>query len=332
MKKLYLILPLLLPLLTYSQDILWEKSYGGTYADYLFDAQPTADYGFILAGSSASNKTGNKSDDNHGDLDYWVWKMNEKGDLDWQKSFGGSDFDFLQSIKNTSDGGFILAGTSSSVSGFQKGEDCKGLTDFWVIKLDASGGEQWQRTIGGNSSNELVYAFQTRDGGYILGGSSSSSPLSILDIKPDAKSVTTAKADLYNKSEKSRRNMDYWVVKQDKQGVIVWQKTYGGQYADLLRSMEQTTDNGYILAGYSNSSLSGEKTDNNKGIGDVWVLKINDVGDIQWQNSYGAEGDDQPYVIHQTSDGGYIIGANSNSVNPLTSMGGRILKFRRFKR
>jgi hypothetical protein len=322
MKKLYLLLPLLLPLLTYSQDILWEKSYGGQHADYLFDAQPTADYGFILAGSSASNKTGNKSDDSHGDLDYWVWKMTEKGELDWQKSFGGSGFDLLQSIKNTSDGGFILAGTSNSENSFQKNEPCKGLTDFWVIKLNASGDEQWQRTIGGNSSDELLCAFQTRDGGYILGGSSSSSPLSISDTKPDAKSITTTKADLYSKSEKSRGNMDYWVVKLDKQGVIEWQKTYGGQYADLLKSMEQTTDNGFILAGYSNSSLSGEKTDSNKGIGDVWIIKINDVGEILWQNSYGAEGDDQPSVIHQTSDGGYIIGAISNSKNPLTSLGG----------
>ncbi|WP_337968715.1 T9SS type A sorting domain-containing protein [uncultured Flavobacterium sp.] len=322
MKKLYLLLPLLLPLLTYSQDIIWEKSYGGQHADYLFDAQPTADYGFILAGSSLSNKTGNKSDDNHGDLDYWVWKMTEKGELDWQKSFGGSGFDLLQSIKNTKDGGFILAGTSSSASGFQKTEDSKGLTDFWVIKLDASGTEQWQRTIGGNGSDELLCAFQTRDGGYILGGSSSSSPQPVSAAMPDAKSITTTKADLYSKSEKSRGNMDYWVVKLDKQGVIEWQKTYGGEYADILRSMEQTTDNGFILAGYSTSSRSGDKTENNKGTGDVWVIKINDVGVIEWQNSYGADGDDQPYVIHQTSDGGYIVGANSNSTNPLTSLGG----------
>jgi hypothetical protein len=322
MKKLYLLLILLLPLITYSQDILWEKSYGGQHADYLFDAQPTADYGFILAGSSLSNKTGNKSDDNHGDLDYWVWKMNEKGDLDWQKSFGGSGFDLLQSIKNTKDGGFILAGTSNSGSGFQKGEDSKGLNDFWVIKLDASGTEQWQRTIGGTGSDELLCAFQTRDGGYILGGSSSSSPQPVSGTIPDAKSVTTTKADLYSKSEKSRGNMDYWVVKLDKQGVIEWQKTYGGEYADLLRSMEQTTDNGFILAGYSTSSRSGDKTESNKGVGDVWVIKISDVGAIEWQNSYGADGDDQPYVIHQTNDGGYIIGANSNSTNPLTSLGG----------
>ncbi|WP_307295989.1 T9SS type A sorting domain-containing protein [Flavobacterium sp. SORGH_AS_0622] len=303
----------------HSQDILWEKSYGGTHADYLFDAQPTADYGFILAGSSLSNKTGNKAEENHGDLDYWIWKMTEKGELDWQKSFGGSGFDMLQSIKNTSDGGFILAGTSSSAKSFQKKENCKGLSDFWVIKLNAAGDEQWQRTIGGIGQEELLCAFQTKDGGYILGGSSSSSPNSISTSKFDEKSLIT---DPYAKSEKSRGNMDYWIVKLDKQGVIEWQKTYGGQYADLLRSMEQTSDNGYILAGYSNSPISGDKTEGNKGIGDYWILKLNDTGEIQWQKTYGADGDDQPYVIHQTKDGGYIVGGNSNSSSALSSQGG----------
>ena len=322
MKKLYLLIPFFLPLFTYSQDILWEKSYGGIHADYLFDAQPTADYGFILAGSSVSDKTGSKADDNHGDLDYWIWKMNEKGELDWQKSIGGSGFDLLQSIKGTKDGGFILAGTSGSGAGFQKGEACKGMADFWVLKLDASGAEQWQRTIGGSGQDELLCAFQTKDGGYILGGSSSSNPLTILNTDSAGKSTATTKADLYNKSEKSRGNMDYWVVKLNKEGIIEWQKTYGGQYADLLRSMEQTTDNGYILAGYSNSPISGEKTDDTKGMGDYWIIKINDTGEIQWQNTYGADGDDQLYVIHQTFDGGYIAGGNSDSKNALSTQGG----------
>ncbi|MEZ0182556.1 T9SS type A sorting domain-containing protein [Flavobacterium oncorhynchi] len=322
MKKLYLLLFAFLPLSIYSQDILWEKSYGGIHADYLFDAQPTADYGFILAGSSLSNKTGNKTENNHGDLDYWIWKMTEKGELDWQKSIGGNGFDLLQSIKVTKDGGFILAGTSSSGNSFEKKEDCKGLTDFWVIKLDASGNEQWQRTIGGDGQDELLCAFQTKDGGYVLGGSSSSSPSSITNVKAEGKIAESSTIDLYGKSEKSRGNMDYWVVKLDKQGVIEWQKTYGGRYADLLRSMEQTTDNGYILAGYSNSPLSGDKTDGNKGVGDYWIVKIDDIGTIQWQKTYGADGDDQPYVIHQTIEGGYIVGGNSNSKNALTSLGG----------
>jgi len=319
MRKLYLLLLFSVPYIGYSQDILWEKSYGGTHADYLFDAQPTADYGFILAGSSLSNKTGNKADDNHGDLDFWVWKMKENGELDWQKSFGGSGFDFLQSIKNTRDGGFILAGTSSSSKGFQKKDHCKGLADFWVIKLNAAGDEQWQRTIGGSGQDELLYAFQTRDGGYILGGSSSSSPNPVSASKLDENSFAT---DIYSKSEKCRGSMDYWIVKLDKEGVIQWQKTYGGQYSDVLRSMEQTSDDGYILAGYSNSPVSGDKTEAHRGVGDYWVLKINDKGVIQWQKTYGGDGDDQPYAIHQTKDGGYILGGSSNSSNALTTEGG----------
>ncbi len=319
MRKLYLLFSFIVPFFNYSQDILWEKSYGGTHADYLFDAQPTADYGFILAGSSLSDKTGNKDEENHGDLDYWIWKMKENGELDWQKSFGGSGFDLLQSIKNTSDGGFLLAGTSNSAKSFQKKENCKGLSDFWIIKLNAAGDEQWQRTIGGDGQEELLCAFQTKDGGYILGGSSSSSPRSITSSKFDEKSFVP---DPYSKSEKSRGSMDYWVIKLDKQGVIEWQKTYGGQYSDILRSMEQTADNGYILAGYSNSPVSGDKTEPHKGAGDYWIVKINDAGEIQWQKTYGGNGDDQPYVIHQTKDGGYIVGGNSNSSNALTPQGG----------
>ncbi|WP_295093575.1 T9SS type A sorting domain-containing protein [uncultured Flavobacterium sp.] len=319
MKGLYFPLLFFVSFIARSQDILWEKSYGGTHADYLFDAQPTADYGFILAGSSLSNKTGNKDDDNHGDLDFWVWKMKENGEQDWQKSFGGTGFDFLQSIKNTRDGGFILAGTSSSSKGFQKKDPCRGLADFWVIKLNAAGEEQWQRTIGGSGQDELLCAFQTRDGGYILGGSSSSSPNSISASKLDENSFA---GDIYSKSEKSRGSMDYWVVKLDREGVIQWQKTYGGQYSDILRSMEQTSDDGYILAGYSNSPISGDKTEANKGVGDYWILKINDTGAIQWQKTYGGDGDDQPYVIHQTKDEGYVLGGNSNSSNALTTEGG----------
>ena len=323
MKKNYFIL-LLLPSFLFSQDILWEKSYGGKHAEYLFDAQPTADYGYILAGSSLSNKSGNKTDNNKGDLDYWVWKMDEKGELDWQKSFGGSGFDLLQSIKNTRDGGFILAGTSSSNSDFQKKDSCRGVTDFWVIKLDAKGEEQWQKTIGGSGQDELLCAFQTRDGGYMLGGSSSSSPLTPEEGKEKENSIKNIKPDLYAKTEKSRGNMDYWIVKLDKEGTVLWQKTYGGEYADLLRSMEQTKDGGYILGGYSNSSQSGEKTNSNTGIGDYWIVKIDDIGGIEWQKTYGGNGDNQMYVIHQTNDGGYIAGGNSNSTTPLTSVGGSV--------
>lgn len=278
----------------HAQDVLWEKSYGGRHAEYLMDAVPTADYGFILAGSSLSSKTGNKTSLNEGDLDYWVWKMDEKGEMEWQKSFGGSGTDFLQGIKLTADGGFILAGNSDSPKGKQKKADAKGGNDFWVIKLDAGGGEQWQQTIGGGGDDNLQGVSQTKDGGFILGGSSSSEKSG-------------------DKAQPSHGGMDYWVVKLNKDGHIEWQKTFGGKYFDELRSIEQTRDNGYILGGYSNSPESGSKRDDNIGIGDYWVLKLDRKGETEWEKVIGGDGDDQLYAVHQTYDGGFILGGNSNS-------------------
>ena len=322
MKKNYFYFLLFVPLLMQSQNILWEKSYGGKYADYLFDVQPTADYGFILAGSSLSDKSGTKSENNQGDLDYWVWKMDENGKPDWQKSLGGSGFDLLKSIRGTKDGGFILAGTSNSDIGFHKKDSCKGGTDFWVFKLNAKGEEQWQRTIGGTGQDELLSVFQTTDGGYILGGSSSSDATIVATT--GKKALTTSKKDLTSKSTSSRGSMDYWIVKLNAEGEVQWQKTFGGKYADELRSMEQTKDGGYILGGYSNSPQSGDKTEPSIGIGDYWVVKIDNSGTIEWQRTYGGNGDNQLYVIHQTGDEGYLIGGNSNSTNSLTTKGGTV--------
>lgn len=323
MKNHYFYLLLLAPLFMQGQDILWEKSYGGKNADYLFDAQPTADNGFILAGSSLSGKTGNKTAGNNGDLDYWVWKMDANGKLDWQKSLGGSGFDLLQSIKGTQDGGFILAGTSSSNQGLDKLSDSKGLSDFWVVKLDAKGQEQWQQTIGGSGQEDLLTVIPTRDGGYLLGGSSSSAK-TVISATTTLKTQSTAKEDLTLKTESTRGSMDYWIVKLDSKGNVAWQKTYGGRYSDLLRSLEQTKDGGFILGGYSNSPQSGDKTAASIGIGDYWIIKTDELGAIEWQNTYGGSGDNQLYVIHQTEDEGYIVGGNTNSPGALTTKGGSV--------
>ena len=288
------------------QALLWEKSYGGKHADYLMDAKATPDYGFILGGSSLSNKSGNKTSNNKGDLDYWVWKMDEKGDLDWQKSFGGAGADFLQSIVLTKDAGFILAGTSNSNKDFDKTEDSRGQEDFWIIKLNAKGGEEWQKTIGGAGQEKLQSIYQTKDGGYILGGSSSS----------DQSETAIGTSEQNSKGEKSTNSfgsMDYWIVKLDAQGKIQWQQTYGGEYNDELHSIEQTTDCGYLAGGYSNSPTSGSKTDDNIGVGDYWILKLDQNGKIQWQKTIGGNKDDVLSAVHQTKDGNYLLAGNSNS-------------------
>lgn len=290
--------------LLHAQDILWEKSYGGKHSDYLFDAQPTPDYGFILAGSSLSKKTGNKTDDGNGDLDYYIWKMDEKGNLDWQKSFGGSGADLLQSIRLTKDGGFILAGTSDSQKGVHKKDSCRGHEDFWIIKLNAKGAEQWQRTIGGSGQELLQSIIPTSDGGYIVGGSSSSNKSGKLQNGLD---------DLFGKKENSYGGLDYFVVKLDNKGEIEWQKSYGGQYADELRSIVQTRDGGFLLGGSSNSPDSGNKNEKSYGESDYWILKLDQKGEVEWQKTYGGAGDDQLQSVLQSKDGNYLLAGSSSS-------------------
>ena len=286
-----------------AQDILWEKSYGGKHADYLFDAVATPDYGFILAGSSLSQKTGNKTADPQGDLDYWVWKMDEHGELDWQKGFGGEGADLLQAVRLTNDGGFLLAGVSDSGAGLQKKDPSRGKEDFWVVKLDARGGEQWQRTIGGAGQEQLSAVSTAPDGGYILAGSSSSAK------SPDVNGAR----DPFGKWEDGFGNLDLWIVKLDGRGNIEWQRTIGGRHADQARGVVTTPDGGFLVAAYSNSPESGNKTEKCYGNGDYWLVKLDAKGNTQWQKAYGGEGDDQPQALLATGDGNFIVAGNSNS-------------------
>lgn len=278
----------------HSQKMDWEQSYGGIHGEYLMDAIATADYGFILAGSSVSGKTGNKKQANAGNLDYWVWKMNEHGEQEWQKSFGGSGRDLLYSIATTFDGGFILGGSSDSnaIEGIKK-QDCKGNEDYWVIKLDANGELQWEKTLGGKGQDILTKVLPTKDGGYILGGSSGS------DYSED-------------KKQNSYGGLDFWVVKLDSKGNIEWERTLGGKYQDILRSMLITDDGGYLLGGYTNSPLSADKSADSP-TGDWWVIKLDKTGKTQWEHTHGGDGNDDLYVLLQTQDGNYIAAGHTNS-------------------
>ncbi|MFC6096431.1 T9SS type A sorting domain-containing protein [Flavobacterium qiangtangense] len=326
-KLTYLTIAAFLSHFGYSQDIQWEKSYGGKHSEYLFDAVPTPDYGFILAGSSLSNKTGNKTEEGNGNLDYWIWKMDEKGDLDWQKSFGGTGADLLQSVRLTSDGGYILAGTSDSGGGAQKKEDRYGQQDYWIIKLNAMGNVQWERTIGGIGEDRVTGVIQTKDGGYFIGGSSSS------PIGRPKKGIPEPGGAPILKNEAGRGNLDYWVLKLDPKGNLEWQRTLGGQHADVLEGFEQTRDGGFILGGYSNSPATldsgraGDKEKDPIGNGDFWIVKLDAKGQLEWQQTLGGEGEDHLYSIHQALDGNYIAGGSSNSASISGGAGARDMDF-----
>jgi len=279
---------------TLAQEIEWQNTIGGNYYDQLNSIQQTSDGGYILGGWSNSGVSGDKTENSQGANDYWVVKLDPIGYIQWQNTIGGGSYDYLTSIQQTTDGGYILGGMSQSDVSGDKTEICQGDFDYWVVKLDASGNIQWQNTIGGNSWDELESLEQTTDGGYILGGYSYS------DISGD-------------KTENCQGNHDYWVVKLDASGNIQWQNTIGGNLDDLLYSVQQTSDGGYILGGASGSGFSGDKTESSQGYFDYWVVKLYTTGNIQWQNTIGGGSLDHLNSIQQTSDGGYILGGVSIS-------------------
>ena len=272
----------------------WDRTFGGTDDDVFRSIQQTTDGGYILGGYSYSGISGNKSENSRGFTDYWVMKIDANGQKQWDKTFGGSNYDYLYSVQQTTDGGYILAGSSASNISGDKSENSKGSNDYWIVKIDANGEKQWDKTFGGNNSDELNSIQQTTDGGYILGGSSAS------NITGD-------------KSENSKGSNDYWIVKIDANGGKQWDKTFGGNDNDLLHSIRQTTDEGYILGGSSASNISGDKSENSKGKIDYWVLKIDGNGVKQWDKAYGGSEDDELYSLQQTADRGFILGGYSYS-------------------
>ena len=296
MKKhfLTLIVFFILPFLSFPQEIQWQNTIGGSGIDELHSIQQTSDGGYILGGWSGSNISGDKTENSQGGWDYWIIKTDSLGVIQWQKTIGGNNHDWLYSLEQTTDGGYILGGYSRSNISGDKTEDRVGFDDYWIVKTDSLGAIQWQNTIGGSSIDELHSIRQTNDGGYILGGSSKS------NISGD-------------KTENSQGGWDYWIVKTDSFGVIQWQNTIGGIGIDELRALQQTSDGGYILGGWSSSNISGDKTENSNGDYDYWLVKTDSLGVIHWQNTIGGGYLDNLLFIEQTTDRGYILGGWSYS-------------------
>lgn len=288
--------------IVFSQEILWQKGIGGDRDEYLYTMKSTPDFGFILAGSSFSSSTGNKKDASKGDLDYFLWKMNENGDLEWQKSFGGEGSDFLYSIELLEDGGYLLGGSSnSSISGDKTSSSLGGL-DFWVVRLDPLGNIIWQETYGGAGDDNLMIVKKMHDG-YLLGGNSNSSP--IKDKKGHL---------IGQKKNESLGSVDLWLVKISFSGEIIWEKTIGGQFVDEIKSIELDGDK-IIIGASSNSPISGNKMSQNIGQLDFWLLVLNNQGEILWEETYGGDQDDILSRVLVDEEGYYLLGNSSSSLS-----------------
>ena len=261
-------------------SIEWQKSLGGSLDDYSPSIQQTSDGGYIVAGSSRSSD--GDLTENKGGSDYWIVKLSPNGNMEWQKSLGGSSDDDAYSIKQTPDGGYIVAGDSSSKDGDVTGNH--GGTDIWVVKLDGSGNLEWERSFGGWGSEQAADIQLTTDGGYIVAGLSN-----------------------FKDGDVSEHfgSYDYWIVKLTSTGLIEWEKSYGGSSSDSANSIRQTTEGGYIIAGTSGSG-DGDVTGNNGG-SDYWIVKINATGALEWQKSLGGSGRDEGFTALQISDDNYIM-------------------------
>jgi uncharacterized delta-60 repeat protein len=193
-----------------------------------------------------------------GGRDFWVLKLNSDGIVAWQKTYGGADWDEACSIQRTSDGGYIVAGRTYSFGA--------GNYDFWVLKLNSDGTVSYQKTYGGANWDWANSIYQTSDGGYIVAGGTQSF---------------------------GAGGEDSWVLKLNSDGTVSWQKTYGGSSADRAYSIQQTSDGGYIVAGFTASFGAGS--------GDFWVLKLNSDGTIPFNPASGAQMIDTSVVPANTS-------------------------------
>jgi hypothetical protein len=270
----------------------WQHTYGGTGQEWGRHIQLTADGGYILAGH---NTTANENGDIHGNkggFDYWILKLNYTGQLEWQKSLGGSSLDLAYRIQQTADGNYVVFGGTKSIDGDITGKITSDA-DYWLVKLDPEGSILWEKTIGGIGHEEGSSIELTDDGGFILSGFTDSNNGDVTGNHGD---------------------FDAHLVKTDNDGNIQWSRCYGGMYNDAARDARQTADGGYIMTGYTNSN-DGDVSGNHGGQ-DAWVVKLDADGLIQWQKTLGGTSLEYAYYIEQARDNsGYLVTGHNGSDN-----------------
>jgi hypothetical protein len=294
-------------------DTLWTRTYGGTNHDLGNSVQQTADRGYIIAGETWSFGAGND--------DVYLIKTDSIGDTLWTRTYGGTSNDLGNSVRQTTDGGYIIAGNTESYGAY---------TDVYLIKTNAYGDTLWTRTYGGTSSNDGKSVQETIDGGYIVTGRTLSFGAGSWDVWLIKTNVSgdTLWTRTYGGTNWDEGwfiqqtqdggyiiagltfsygagNEDVYLIKTDSIGDTIWTKTYGGVNGDAGYSVQQTADSGYIIVGYTDSFGAGSF--------DFYVIKTNSFGDTLWTRTYGGMNGDWGNSVRETSDGGYIIAGFTTS-------------------
>jgi hypothetical protein len=265
-------------------DVQWSKTFGGSSNDWGTSITTTPDGGYALCGVTYSND-GDFEGMNKGEEDIFVIKLDSRGDVQWSKTFGGSSNDWGTSITTAPDGGYVLSGETYSNDGDFKGMN-KGGLDHIVIKLDSRGDVQWSKTFGGSSDDWGNSISTAPDGGYVLSG------------------VTYSNDGDFEGMKKGLS--DIIIIKLDSRGDILWKKMYGGSSYEWHYSINTTLDGGYVLTGLSQSN-DGDFEGMNKGEEDIFVIKLDSRGDVQWSKTFGGSSYDVGRSITISPDEGCVL-------------------------
>jgi hypothetical protein len=289
-------------------DIIWSKIYGGMANDTMWDAVLTSDGGLILTGwveSSDGDITVH-----YGWYDIWILKLNSQGEKVWDYTIGTPSFDFAGGIIETSDKGFLVTSSSEGYSGGNI--DCDAINEYseaTIFKLDSLSNFQWQQCYGGTSHESVTDLIEISDG-YIL---------TCITYSGDG-DVTGG--GYHPGTSGGANSSDIWILKLDFFGNIIWQKCYGGSGDDTPDKIFKTDDNNYLIFG-NTSSHDGDVIGNhsNGGYNDIWIFKINDSGELLWQQCFGGNGDETLEAgVIKVSDYNFIIATTiyGNSTGQIT--------------
>jgi hypothetical protein len=277
-------------------EVEWVKNYGGSGTETAQAIISTSDGGYAVFGYTNS-VDGDILDKDTNVNDYWLLKLDAEGNLQWNKTYGGSKDDKGQSIAQTNDGGYVLTGYAMSDDG--DGSNNEGFHDNWILKLDASGNIEWEQSFGFSGHDHSYDIIQTEDGGFFFIG--------FLDI-------TSARADGYTEKGNylTRHGVgEFWGTKIDAQGGIAWRKYFGGTNNDRAHAVVQANDRGFVMTGFSESA--DFDVSETRGSYDFWVVKLTATGEFVWERSFGGSGIEISYDIAKTTDNAYVVTGNTFS-------------------
>lgn len=274
---------------------LWDKRYGGSQEDELVSMVSATNGDYILAGTSLSGQSGDKTQPSRGAEDYWLLRIDNSGNKIWDKRFGGSKVEFCSKVVRADATNFIVGGISlSKVDGDKtcpnpsSNPSFGDVYNYWLVKFDSAGNKIWDKTLGSNGG---VYLYGLENAGnneFVLAGSSGAGPSD-------------------DKTDTSRGLLDFWIIKIDSVGNRIWDRTYGGGDDDEGRTICQTQDKGYLICGNTLSQAGGDKSENNLAPRQIWLVKTDSLGNKEWEKTILMNGNAVQGVAIQNSAGAYVV-------------------------